>query len=279
MSNEKMSVEQAKNLVGDLIPTNSSNNPYIEKVKEIDIPFDLVELPTLGNLYPTKTSSLKIGYLTAEDENILTSPNLLKNGTAIDILIKRKMLDSPISYENLYLGDRNAIILFLRATAFGDKFEQRMIDPKTGEEFDGIIDLSKIKFKTPMVEHDENGLYTYTQKNGNVIKFKNLTVGEENDINKQNEEIKKVKGGFDQTLTLKMLKQIVSVNDNKDKMYIERFIKHMMLKDSIDLRKFMANCEYDLDLSVEVEAPSNTNFQYNGLSILGITLSLFEPYF
>ena len=42
------------------------------------IPYDIVELPSNGIYYPNKKKTLKVSYLTAADENILTSPNINK---------------------------------------------------------------------------------------------------------------------------------------------------------------------------------------------------------
>ena len=65
---------------------------------EIDpsIPYDLVELPSKGIFYKNRKKTLKISYLTAADENILTSPNLSESGELMDTLLKAKILDNEL---------------------------------------------------------------------------------------------------------------------------------------------------------------------------------------
>ena len=56
-----------------------------------NIAYDVVELPSQGIYYADGRKSLRIAYLTAVDENILTSPNLIAQGRVIDELLKRKL--------------------------------------------------------------------------------------------------------------------------------------------------------------------------------------------
>ena len=80
------------------------------------IAYDVVELPSRGIFYPNKKKSVKVSYLTASDENILSSPNLLQTNTVIDELLKRKVLDKDVNVDELVDEDRQAILIFLRNT-------------------------------------------------------------------------------------------------------------------------------------------------------------------
>ena len=64
-----------------------------ENNTQFEIPFDVIELPSKGLLYPGADSTCKVQYMTASDENILTSPNLIKNGKALDVLLERKIVE------------------------------------------------------------------------------------------------------------------------------------------------------------------------------------------
>ena len=109
------------------------------------IAYDVVELPSRGIHYSTKKKSLRIAYLTASDENILASPNLVQSNGVVNELLKRKVLDKDISTDDLVEEDRQAILLFLRNTAFGSDYKMLVTDPKTGERFNHIADLSQVK--------------------------------------------------------------------------------------------------------------------------------------
>ena len=105
------------------------------------ISYDVVELPSKGIYYENKRKSLKVGYLTASDENILSAPNLIQSNTVVDELLKRKVLDKDFKTEDLAEEDRQAILIFLRNTAFGTTYKFKSTDPKTGQK---IVDVSPL---------------------------------------------------------------------------------------------------------------------------------------
>ena len=70
--------------------------------------------------------SIEIRYMTAKDEDVLTNRSLLKKGLAIDRLIQNLIIDKDINARHLYVGDRNAIIVFARASAYGKDYMPSM---------------------------------------------------------------------------------------------------------------------------------------------------------
>ena len=123
--------------------SNEKKNNNEEIVFET--PFDVLELPSKGLLYPGKPSTVKVEYLTAADENVLTSPNLIRSGKVLDVLIERKIKSKEIPMSSLLVGDRNAIMIWLRATGYGEMYPVKMTDPTTFEEFETEIDLTTLK--------------------------------------------------------------------------------------------------------------------------------------
>ena len=47
------------------------------------ISYDIVELPSRGIHYSNNKKSVKVAYLTASDENILSSPNLIQTNSVV----------------------------------------------------------------------------------------------------------------------------------------------------------------------------------------------------
>lgn len=140
---------------------------------DLDVQYDVLPLPSNGEPYKSKKGRLPIAYLTAADENIITSPNLYRDGTILDVLLKRKIMDKEVDSDLLCKGDRDAIILWLRATGYGVDFPITVKDPKTGVEFDTSIDLSTIKTKPFFLKADEEGLFEFeTPIKKDKIKFK-----------------------------------------------------------------------------------------------------------
>ena len=145
--------------------------------------YDVISLPSNGECYKSKIGRVPVSYLTAYDENIITSPNLYRDGLVIDYLLKNKVVNKDINVENLVSGDVDAIVLFLRATSYGVDFPVSVTDPETGENIETSVDLTQIKSKEFKLKGDENGHFSYTLPHSGVeVKFKYLTRKEENDL-------------------------------------------------------------------------------------------------
>lgn len=150
--------------------------------------YDIIPLPSNGECYDKKIGRLPVAYLTAYDENLITSPNLYRDGLVIDLLLKNKVKDKSINVDSLVSGDVDAIVLFLRATSYGTEFPISVTDPKTGQNIETVVDLSTIKTKEFKLKGDDNGHFEYKlPKSGKMVKFKYLTRKEENDLRTLNE--------------------------------------------------------------------------------------------
>ena len=151
-----------------------------------NLQYDVIQLPSNGQCYRSKVDRVPVAYLTAYDENIITSPNLYKDGLVIDFLLKNKIVNSEINVDDLVSGDADAIILWLRATSYGPDFPIVVADPDTGEQIETTVDLSKLKPKEFKLEGDENGWFEFiTPIKKDSIKFRYLT-------RKQEKQLKKV---------------------------------------------------------------------------------------
>ena len=241
-----------------------------------EAPHDVIELPSRGLFYPHKKGRIKVGYLTAQDENILTSPNLLTSGKVLDVLLERKILDKDIKADDLLPGDRNAILFFLRATGYGEMYPIILTDPKTGQEFNYEVDLSKLEEKPIFAEPDENGEVEFLlPRSGSKVKFKLLTAAETARIT-ENEEarMKKTKSNISNLMTSKLEAQLTEVDGVRSRAEILQFIQYMSVADSSALRKYMNEVEPGLDETIEVTAPSGSIFRTE----IPITLNFFWPY-
>ena len=142
--------------------------------------YDVIQLPSNGQCYKSKIDRVPVAYLTAYDENIITSPNLYKDGLVIDFLLKNKIVNKDINVDDLVSGDADAIILFLRATSYGPDFPIVVQDPETGEQIETSVDLTTLKPKEFKLKGDENGHFeVVTPLRKDTIKFRYLTRGQE----------------------------------------------------------------------------------------------------
>jgi len=228
-----------------------------------EVPFDVLPLPSKGLLYPGKSDSIKVEYMTASDENILTSPNLIKSGKVLDVLIERKVKDSPIPLKDMLVGDRNAIMIWLRATGYGEMYPIKLTDPVTADEFEYEVDLNTLKTKPIGAQPNENNEFSFSMpKSKSEIKFKMLTVGDETEIITKNEKRSKLtKSPIANLLTSRLEKQITEINGNRDPNYISKYVQVLPAYDSLEFRKYVDSIEPGIDMTVDVEAPSGEPFQ------------------
>lgn len=155
----KLKSEKPMEIVGDkleqeYIPKKGDYNP--------EEAFDVIPLPSKGEGYKDKISKASVAYLTAYDENMIVSPNLYRDNLILDYLIQEKLLSKEVDPMDLLEGDRDAIVLFLRASGYGNEYPITATDEETGKEFDTVIDLSKLKYKEFNLKGDSNGWFSFT---------------------------------------------------------------------------------------------------------------------
>jgi hypothetical protein len=238
------------------------------------IQYDVVELPSRGILYPNGTKSVKVAYLTAADENILASPNLVATGNVIDELLKRKVLTRDIPIDEMLTQDKQAILIFLRNTAFGSELKLTLTDPKTQERFDHTIDLSELTYKEFNLTPDENGEYQYfMEKSKKKVTFKFLNEKEEREI----DDIRDSWNGLGSApvVTKRLEKLIKTVEGNKDPMNIRNFIETLPILDSQNFRKFVVKNKPGVDLTQTVNAPSGEKVTFN----IDFGVEFFRPFY
>lgn len=170
-------IEETREPDEPVYPGEPAETPSMEDSEEpARRNFDLLPLPSRGECYKKKIEALEVSYLTAADEDLIMSPNLYQNGAVIDYLLKRKILTKGINPDELCRGDRDAIILWLRATAYDPQFPVLVHDPDSGEEVEAVVDLTTIKQKPFSLKGDENGWFDFKlPKSGDLVKFKFLT--------------------------------------------------------------------------------------------------------
>ena len=152
--------------------TVGSQGSFDPKSVPSNVQFDMIPLPSNGECYAHKKGRVPVAYLTAADENLMVSPNLIRDGRVIEMIVKRKILDPDFVFEEMCEGDIEAIVLWLRATAFGDTLPMKLGNPDTGKTYETDIDLSKIKYKPMNLKGDENGEFHYETRGGDDITFR-----------------------------------------------------------------------------------------------------------
>ena len=213
------------------------------------LPTETVELPSKGLLYPEDSplsdGTIEMKYMTAKEEDILTNQNYIKNGTVIDRLLKSLIVTEGFNYNELLIGDKNAVMLAARILAYGKDYDVTY----EGKKY--TVDLSKLetsKIDEKLYEKGNNNFSFVLPNTDNTITFKLLTHGDEKQIEREIEGLKKLNkdGSFDVTTRLKYM--ITSVNGLTEKKDIREFVDNYLLaKDARELRKKYIEVQPDIE--------------------------------
>ena len=238
---------------------------------KFNLPTESVDLPSKGLLYP-KDSPLSSGkiemkYMTAREEDILSNVNYIQNGTALDRVLKSLIVDKKINFNQLLIGDKNAIMIAARILSYGKEYKFTIRDEEHS------IDLSKLGNKKIDEKLLENGNeFDFTlPKTGNKIKFKLLTQEDENKVQREVEGRKKIDKNSNTEGSTRLKYMITSVNDNKESKDIRDFVDNYMLaSDAREFRKHYITVSPDVDMiykfenengeEEEVDIPIGINF-------------------
>jgi hypothetical protein len=230
---------------------------YAAGQAEFNLPHDVIQLPTQGKFYKSKKKSIKVGYLTAADENILAEVDYKKNVNEGIILplLRNKIYERDVRPEELLDGDIEAILLFLRNTSFGPEYRVSSVDPETQERFNTTILLDELNYKKTVSEPDENGYFQTTLPvSKKTLTLRLLSVWDKIEIDRIIKSYPSERTA--PVITTKLLKHIVAIDGDEDRNKISIFVEQMPISDSKFIRRFILDNEPRLDLTKEVIAPS-----------------------
>ena len=211
-------------------------------------PTEIVDLPSKGLLYsedsPLSSGTIEMKYMTAKEEDILTNQNYIQKGTVIDKLLQALIVDKSINYNDLLVGDKNALLVAARILGYGKDYEFTYSGEKVNVDLSAIsnkpIDESKFK-------KGENQFEFTTTTTGDTLTFKLLTHGDEQSIQREIEGLKKINKDSSAELSTRLKYMITAVNG--DEKAVRPFVDNQFLaRDSREFRKFVNEIQPDVDL-------------------------------
>lgn len=227
----------------------------------LDFPTEVIELPSRGKVYskdhPLSKGTIELKYMTAKEEDILASQNLIRRGVVLDKLFESVVVSKDFDIGDIFIGDKNAILLATRVLGYGPEYKVEVTDPFSGESQQVTIDLTKIQIKE--IDFDklnENNRYEFTTKStGNKLIFRLLTHKDEVEISSELQALQRLskdkKGGTSEVST-RLRHMIISVDGNEERGFINKWvINQLRALDSKDLRKYIKELSPDVDLSYE----------------------------
>jgi hypothetical protein len=248
--------------------------------QKFTVPTELIDLPSKGLIYPKENTlssgQVEMKYMTAKEEDILTNVNLLRQGLAIEKMLK-SLIKAPINYEDITLGDRNGLLIAARILAYGKDYSFMYKNPNTGEEEKLTIDLQNLKYKELdwSLFNNKNEFEFKLPKSGNVVTFKVLTVADDKKIDEEIKGVKKNLGLEAGIISTRLKHQILSVNGDYSVKTVRDFIDqgYLLSMDSIELRKYISSITPDILMNTPVILSDGTQIDLD----LPMTIDFFFP--
>ena len=251
--------------------------------EKFTVPTEMIDLPSKGLVYPKENAlssgQVEMKYMTAKEEDILTNVNLLRQGIAIEKMLK-SLIKSPINYEDLTLGDRNALLVAARILAYGKEYNLKYTNPNTGESETIVVDLQKLGYKNVDLSlfKNDNELTYELPFTKNTVTFKILTIEDDKKIDDEAKGIKKALGQ-DAGTSLRLKHQLTSINGDRSTKTVRDFIDSgaLLSRDSNPLRQFIASVTPDIEMKTtvsladgtetEIDVPMTAEFFFPGSGI------------
>ena len=212
---------------------------------------EVVDLPSKGKFYPTghplASGQVELKYMTAKEEDILTSTNLIQKGVVLDKLMDSLIITKGITHEDFLLGDLNAVMVASRILGYGKDYPLNVTCPKCNTTTEYNVDLSQLETK----DVPENDLTVKLPVSGKTIKVRLLTRKIEKDIQKELDSLKKIGTSVEPEATTRLRYLIAEVDGSTDTKVIRETVENMLVRDTKTLREFYRSVTPD----VKFEAP------------------------
>lgn len=231
-------------------------------------PTEIVELPSKGKFYPKNhplhgKEDLEIKFMTAKEEDILTSKALIKKGVAVDRMLQNLILDKSVKVEDLLVGDKNALIVAARISGYGEEYSVEITCPACEAKGKHTFDLSLLGTKEQedlaelSVRETENGTFlTNLYKTKAEVEFRLLYGRDETAILNEMAMKKGKTVQVENNSTSQLKRIIVSVNGITDRSQISMFVDNMPAIDSRHLRTLLRKINPEVDMNQTFECAS-----------------------
>jgi hypothetical protein len=220
--------------------------------KQYDFPTEVLDLPSKGLAYPKEhplsSGQITIKHMTAKEEDILASQNLIKKGIVLDKLFESIILDA-VNPDDIILGDKNAIVLATRLLGYGPEYEISFYSSKVGKSINSVVDLSKVQIKEVDLSIFKNkNEFEFTTPTGAKLTFKLLTHGDEKAIERDINALEKLSKEVSYDITTRLRYMITSVNGDNTVSAINKYINGMLARDSRAFREYVKTMSPDVDM-------------------------------
>lgn len=249
-------------ITDDQLKEYAVHNMETQQTRNVNFPTEMISLPSQGKVYPESNTlssgQIEMKYMTAREEDILTSANLIKQGIVLDKLMQ-SLIISPVKFNDLIIGDKNAIMIASRILGYGKDYEVEITCPNCSEKSKVTVDLTKLPEKnlSESAKMVAPNLFEFVLPHSKrTILFSLATHGTERKIDYELEALKKTqkKDSINKELTTRLKHVIKSVDGTADVQYVSNFVEQELLAmDSKALRQYIREVAPDQKFEIAFE--------------------------
>jgi hypothetical protein len=258
---------------------NTQTSQQTDRVQKFEYPSEVVDLPSQGWFYdsssPLASGKIDIKYMTAKEEDILTSQNLIKKGVVLDKLLEQLIVTPNVKLDDILVGDKNAIFIAARILAYGKDYKIKFKDPSNNEDVEDTVDLAKLDAKEFDFDQHEKGRNLFEFEfpfSKRKIHWSLLTHADEQAIEMEMKSLKKFTKNKNETteITTRLKYVIKALDGDEDKARIKSFVdKELLARDSLAFREHARDNTPDLDMTFNFES-EDTGYEERMTIPLGV---------
>jgi hypothetical protein len=242
---------------------NTEQSSVIEPTKEAvgyRIPTEIIDLPSKGLLYPKdsplSSGTIELKYMTAREEDILTTESYIKKGVVIDKFLESLIVTEGVKLDDILIGDIDAITIAARVIGYGSDYDV-VVETPSGNKQQHYVDLNQITLNTleeRFIKQENLNEFDFELPASKVVvTFKMLTQYDQKMFQLELDKNKKAYSGQSKVSSTQLKYQIKAINGNYDRKEVINFIDNGLLaSDARALRKYIDEIKPGINLSVEV---------------------------
>jgi len=244
--------------------------------EEYKFPTEMVDLPSKGLVYPKdnplSSGKVEMKYMTAKEEDILTNQNYIKDGSVLDRLLKALIVSKKVNYDDLIVGDKNAIMVAARILGYGSDYTFMYNNEEITVD---LQDLNTVEINEDKLVEKHVNKFEYTLPHSEtLIQFKLLSTKDDQAVKAEVKGLQKIDKKVSPEMSTRLKHMILAVNGNTDKSEIRKFVDNYMLaRDSRAFREYIKAFQPDIDLKFNYESSGGIEREVS----LPMTVNFFWP--
>lgn len=220
-------------------------------------PTEVIDLPSKGIFYPEdsplRSGQIELKYMTAKEEDILTSTNLIQKGIVLDKLMDSLIVTRGVKSRDLLVGDLNAVMIASRILGYGKDYEFALSCPACGKTVDQTVDLTELENENEPSLEDSAEFKIVLPLSKAEITLRLLTRNDELEMEKESKALQKVGSGVENDSTGRLRAMITAVNGDTSKKHIWTFVENMLVRDARFLREEYRRRIPDVNFTITVD--------------------------